>query len=570
MRIRLGIVLFFIAMIFIAGQSRADIELPFDYFYGRWVPTHSVSGQLELQDYDETQKEITYRFTGDRYRFGLSMVPKARVNPYFPGSGVYPRGLIQTRPRSNWQIGIDDVYYSEWSTESVPSPDRVTGLSIDRKASIQVSSKWLNKETVVVAERHGAFTNSDRPLLQAGCWSLENTIRAYHEKDTREFFYSSGSNSLSSTGAHHSDDWMYLASSMNSMRLGMTDDMTAQVDMNLDYWVRRDRSLRWGDDPDNPGYQSLSKEFWRHIRPYYRVLITSGYLTPWYFDASLKQYFGYQLHKREFYRVRTGDDSLYQPESWWTKNFELRTTSFMLGAHFVSEGEFDPEIILDDYSGYYRRMLFHRQVRAGLVFNGSGSRGYKPDGLERASLTVSCAAGLYNHWQVGLRAEYSWRKYWGFSEPMRGITLRPQVAIAFRSYSYERGTGPGWDRDSQYDIVFGPLLRLGQMYATLSFLPPTLVRYTREEVPFLSVSGMASDSRAQVTLHVEAGLGRGFEIEVEDREEYFHSEIQRRTMTAGMVWRFLPYAEAKASYLQHYNHGETDEPTITVEGRVLF
>jgi hypothetical protein len=112
--IRTGAIALMAILISCAGIHGADtIELPFDYFYGRWTPGHFLDGRVALTDADP-QGRTDYSYTSDRIQVGLDDVPEYLVVSQQSDYALRtPTLYLYHRPAPNWQVGIDNLCYHE-------------------------------------------------------------------------------------------------------------------------------------------------------------------------------------------------------------------------------------------------------------------------------------------------------------------------------------------------------------------------------------------------------------------------------------------------------------------------
>ena len=245
-------------------------------------------------------------------------------------------------------------------------------------------------------------------------------------------------------------------------------------------------------------------------------------------------------------------------------------TDFRLDLRYISRGNFDAGVILDDYNDFYHGLLFDRQLDIGLkfIYISEGLAG-EPD-EKNATLDFSISRGWWDKFEAGYGVNYSWNRdiagpFYQYHEILSHI-----FRLKFRSYKYEPGVGPGWERDSKYDIAFGVIPAFGQLYAEILFRPPGLERETYDTVSFLSLKNMENNDYATFSLSLIAGLGHNLMLNLSDFQLFKNSVIQIHNYGAGLIWDPRKFLEVSLRYEQQYYYHEFQDAEVTLDVKALF
>jgi hypothetical protein len=286
------------------------------------------------------------------------------------------------------------------------------------------------------------------------------------------------------------------------------------------------------------------------------------------------------------YRVsRYLDSTVVKSES--SSSQSSRQADFNLRVDWITQGEFDPYILLDDYptrqieqetlpwglpqlssyryQSFYHGMLFRNQsqITAQLYF----TELELIHQTSRSTWGVQLAPtyGISNHFEVGMNYNYQREKSMNRSGFEQYYVITSALFMGkYRSYEYRRGEGPGWNRDSADDIVFGAYPEFGQVYAALSIVPPKFGRRSFESLSLFTFSDLVSDKKLEWTLNLALGLGRRIVVHAAHRETYIDLRVESREFIGRVSGRILDNVELWGSY-EHaaYRSHFSPEPRVS-------
>jgi hypothetical protein len=216
-------------------------------------------------------------------------------------------------------------------------------------------------------------------------------------------------------------------------------------------------------------------------------------------------------------------------------------------------------------------MLFHKQIKAGIEF-----AHVKPphDIGYTTEFTSDFSVGLFNKCQLVAVWYYFYgnRKWDRFDHgEMYSIMTYGSLKLAYRSYKYNPGQGPGWNQDSKYDIVFGAIPEFGQFYITVTYILPKFYKEA-DNLGFLTLTGLGSNRRSYLDTDLIFGLGRNFILKARDKVEFHNSAMLFRyfeiLLETRILDRFVISAEYSQRYCSHCYFAGFDDPEIklTIQG----
>lgn len=244
---------------------------------------------------------------------------------------------------------------------------------------------------------------------------------------------------------------------------------------------------------------------------------------------------------------------------------------------FFSRGAFDPKAILDDYLGYYKGLLFDGQQRIVVGVEYAARPDAEPFGYDVGTVQLNGARGLGGGFEASAAVQYNWEKTrLLFEAGLNGRErIRWEFGIRWRSFEYQPDVGPGWGRDSNADIAFGPMLKPGDLYVGITCAPPGL--RTRSSVDgggFLSFNSLVGVGTLGLRFDAEAGLGYNINI-LGDARILFGDEIgcftdEELELQVGLRKRLGTAVEIRTAYEQDYQSGYHDPAQITLSLAGLF
>ena len=534
------------------------VDIPFEYLYGRWVKGHAPSGQLELHKGDSPKRTANYQYTANKWRVGLSRI-RGRVFYYDDNSQTeWPIPSLYLRPAGNWQIGIDSLLIEDGYDCSTLNPRvPITSVRFRRRTEVSMSVNWLSDGLLSVPERDVPFSYFIRPLVGTGGMRADGTIWF---RDFLEFGQSQvmTSHAFVKSGHYHVREWTAKA----GLAWGFDDQLEVSAEIES-----RQRSVNsisnigigtTGEYPSLEHYRS----WFSSAKPGYDISSTLLSLAPAYFVVGFGQQFGWQKSGNWVVYSESADSmSIYA--TGYISDFAGENTHMNLGFRYLTQGSFQTEVLLDDYSDFYHHMLFHRQMLLNVDFDYRrfGRRGDLAS--KEATLSAGGHAGLWNKLQAGVDWEYTWER-----KPREHLEYEVRTAASFtvlvRSYEYVPGQGPGWERDTPADIAFGSVPPQGHFYFSVTYNTPTWSRSTESKIGFLGLTDLDSDHSKRIVMSLSLGLGRGFMVTAEDEQSIFHSSVKDREFTGSLSARLGQRWHVVIGYSQQRSQYHTNDPSVQI------
>jgi len=526
------------------------IELPFDYFYGRWTTGHFLDGRVAIVERDP-QGRTDYSYTSNRIQVGLDDIQEYLVVSQQVDYVLRtPTLFLYHRPSPNWQISLDTLRYHETPSNIIlyEPPDVFLSSVVDRHLDMSMTSHWLNRQTLKIPHDQARFVYRIQPVFGSGQAAMSTRIRLHHKRSSRSIYR---------------NDRLWGWTLENSLRRGVGGDLSLALGLNFKYSIRDiDKFTIIHDYSSDPIVRSGSFE--RAYEPGYHANAQYIGLNPVYLELGVAQEFWWS--DKELHAITTQ-----------SSDFQENRTSAFLNAYYITQGEFDPNIVLDDYNGFYHHMLFHNQFQ--VAFN-SRYQKYGRTGTvnyELESLELSASYGWWNRVEVGLAGSYE-RQLFPFRNP---FTLDPALArvhetvstavtVKYRSYTYRPGEGPGWLRDNRYDILFGATPQFGQVYIEAKYSPPDHM-YLGDQGPvgFLALKNLQRNDRTRLEVETSLGLGRTFVVTSNHLVLYTHGSLFYHHFGFDLRRR-VRNIELSLNYQQLYWNSNFDDVTIIGRLRILL
>lgn len=543
-----------------ATSSCWGVDIPFEFFYGRWVRGHQPSGQLELHKGNRPTRSGDYQYTSEKWRVGLAGIRGKVLWRDDDGRLSFPVASLQVRPGSNWQIGLGPLIVSEYASDRWPETAGDYALTqFERSTDLELSFGWIRSGRISIPEHLAPFSYFVRPQGDRGL-KFDGKLRFRDRISSTQFMASN----LTWSKRSQVRRWQV----STSLTYGFKDILAVSLESNL-----------LGDDIESVEFRARSQPYFRQYsqrtqvgrQPQYRVESSLTAFEPFYAVVSFGQTFREYTEETKRQHSIAPDTAFYyhnKPESEWTRYNSTLTASL----YYLNRGRFQSSVILDDYSGYYHNMLFHGQTLVKLDLAMGWQKTYRDSVVKNVQLDLAVDMGWWDLMQAGIAWAYGWRyrppERWDRERYSETSTVR--VAAAVRSYRYRPGQGPGWERDTPEDIAFGPIPPLGHLYFSATYKLPTWSRRTLDEVGFLALEGLDSDHTKQLVMSLTVGLGRGFILTAKDEQWILHSSVWNRDFTASLSTRVLQRWHAVVSYSQRRDWYRTSYPTVRLELNALL
>lgn len=239
--------------------------------------------------------------------------------------------------------------------------------------------------------------------------------------------------------------------------------------------------------------------------------------------------------------------------------FALRETRLSATFDFLTEGNFVPSVILDDYQNYYRHMVFHHQLHARVSVE-TGLPG-APHYSEQNTLALSgeVSYGLFPFMEVSGKASYQWNDAArnGMVYPSLGWYPPPELVtsafgLRLRTFQHGEAGSPDWSTADQMDIAFGPILRAGHAWVDLTYVPPELMMdmddFDGSYVGVFAFDHLIRFDTETATINGELGVGRRTSVGATLTKEFLYWHPDPYSISARIRHRPISTVEIAIGY----------------------
>jgi hypothetical protein len=451
----------------VSADEADHVDLPIEFYFGRWVPGHLFHGYAESRYWTEPGASSEYSYTSTKFKLGLSRIQDVIL---FSDNGT----LFSTsslsgywRPILNLQIGIDSLDFYRLQTHDLYSEsifnnpgEELIGRSTDCLAG-QASISWSNRCTVRLPARLSKLMYVSSTLVGQGTllirgrslrrsvkqdeqWRDEGDTTTTIERDTLlwqqriEGFWGvrENLNLLCS---------LALQSNPTSGNTTITASSPGTAPLFTREHEERDRSFNY----------SLRAVY----APAEDLFVEIGWTRAFASE-----------HSEVVQESMVHDPPGMRPESTrsvthqdgWSKGVSIKVD-------YLTTGQFTSALVLDDYQGYYRHMLSRGQTRVTSAVAGSWWTNTLDDTGKSIRIDTKAEVALSGRCQLDANLSYDW---FHTSHPQSDANIGSSLSLRWRSFDYFDGASPGWKNDFLLDAALGPLLAPNDMYASVTFSPP--------------------------------------------------------------------------------------------------
>lgn len=553
-------------ILILSTPATSQVELPFEYFNGRWVDGHLVIDSIRHDDRIERFNFLSYSYTNNKLKIDAT---RYKLYNFFEKPDYSFRAHefnVYFRPNKKWDMHLSFTPVNRYTNN---------GYDYYKRYYYGFETNYLKNGIAKIKSIHAPYSYRYNRLFDEGYFSFNSSIEYKHVKtsvyciDIEAKF----------------DNLNYLS----RVQFNLAEGLNLYSKFSLEYQKSKnsfesgcsligEQSCRVNNNKD----ESLTKTF---VEIGFIKAISSNF----YINSSIKKHLFKQKQNGEDITIeitRYGD-TLINTESL---DYEIRlrslSTEYKICLAYLTEGEFDEDIIISDYNNYYHNMLFKNQFAT--EFNVSIEDYNKGNGLKRNDyyFSLNLLYGLNNNIELGLKNNFRFYSC-TFKESyyityQKGIyfdsTFRHDASIGlnikFRSYEFENNN---WDSDSKYDIVYGKMLKFGQFYVELN---TTLLRFKKsseEERELFTLGDLKNNRREEFEFNSEFGLGRSFSFSskfdfknnysVERDRIYYLISLQKRVFQKfelSFLYENLRYTDSRIQTGYH------PEPTIIWKIKLLL
>ncbi len=502
----------------LAGDAIAQdddyVDLPSEFYFGRWVPGHRITAYAILNPEQSPERWTSYHYLTNNLRVGIDK---------FFNHLLYERGdefmrtvpwSVHVRPSRNLQIGLDSLAYRQWSeSRHIPrrqKPGRfpdywpasdMTSETSDVRGGL--SARWVNHSHFRLNPGMARLAYTDTPVVGQGDLLLEGAM----------------------SFGRGTEDGRDSVTERTEITTRLKKNTSWQLDLSLQWGATANTNLLLGLQTAYSRSQDDARKN-SQLRPDSTVTIFDNNgenLTISYFVAPIISPIDdiYIKARWKQQSVQSKRRDLTGVTSWWDDTVAVNLTidslfwrfdrsAASLNVLYLTQGDFRPGALLDDYSDYYAHMLFRRQFCVGI--SAAYSRYDRPWGTDYdMSATAQAGYGFSSGWELAATSTYRWREHIGVDSHGQTDTVYAAIVssvatLRWRSYDYEPGRGPGWQADSPFDITFRPLLSRGQARAALEWQLPDWNATKFDGRKPLRASTFLSDQIGYVRLRCDIGL----------------------------------------------------------------
>ncbi len=454
-----------------------DIQIPAEFLFGRWAQGHHVTGDWRFQDAYEPQHRFSYAYTGGHFR---AIVDSLSEYALWDNDDYINRNAPVTlywRPKGNLQLGVERISYGSQHGEFL-SRDQLPGITVfdDETLSLKPQVYYASNQSLQASSRHAAFWYLREEFLSPGRFLVRSSasIELRESWTNDQQMYGEGRLSVMSRQGNRS------VLGLNAQfSLGLLESLNLKGVVRATA-ARADDVIIEASSLVDPSQLMRGERESRNDDLYYALQLVGEPLPSVYASVGL-------AYTQEFVRwltdleVHDEDEGLSHEvdTNWGPWGATAAEGSF--GLTYLSLGDFDSRILLDDYQDFYGHLLFDRQTLLQIRGTYTDLSWYR----ESARIEIEARRGFGNHADVGLRGHYQYSHYRRSDVALRGIAS--SLELRFRTFEYLPGRGPGWDRDSRYDIAFGTLPTFGQWLVSLSVDAFSGAAYDRGRGGFLDL-----------------------------------------------------------------------------------
>jgi len=545
-------------------QDSDYIELPFEFFHGRWVQGHS--GELRTTYLEGRSPDYygSYNFTFGSNRLSINDIQKYFLVNHDLESWRTADISFLKRVKPNWQIGIDRFRYDEYSTVRSSASDLPFYIyrSERDRLYISASSRFSRNRRLKINSKMGAYSYFFEPMLAKGEIRLDNqlSLSRFNQNNYNIFFTDSISNGRTTISDNITHYWSF----ENLLIWGVTDGINLTAAITGRDQRRTNTSYAETYRQGTANIQSFGENYSRDFNPRVFVSVTSALSSSSFIKIDYQDWLRQRTNKSTSYTNYVWSNSLQTRSNEYKTDLQSYQSRLSASFRYINSGEFDAGVIIDDYQNYYKGMLFRGQVALDLGVQFDSPRN---SDAYRYVVNVSPSLGISNHINFSSNVLYQFDRS---NVNLRSESVKSSLAVKFRNYSYIKGAGSNWDGDGRYNQVFGRKLSAGQFYLEVSYTLPRLSSRNSGNTNFFSFRKLENSGAHGLITRSQIGLGKEFELSLFNIESYRtkYSPFRRYSLTLSR--RVLELTEISVSYTQQHSGSEFSDPIIKFSIKALI
>ncbi len=512
-----------VIVLLVASSVSAQIDLPFDYFYGRWVEGHYLNSSFSGTDLDLYHDVTNYSFTKNSWQIKVNNFGDHLL---WDKDGDYTKSAsfdIKYRVNNHWEVGITNIVLLRNESEN-RQLQNYESYKYEKYLSKKVTfiSNYSKKNNIRISGLHLPYAYIHNKLLTKGNLIIQNSVFLNHSNSSFEFIrlqnYSPFNFPSYLTGSFKSDN--RYDEMKNSIVYGVNDDNNILLEINLRLYSNdsHNTTSRYYCDSLNTQDELLleiEKRVNSNTLLSYNIEYITGSFAPFYIETSISQAFVKASNEYDSERINLKTDSnIVSYNNATQSDLQKLSTTFGLKLNYLSSGEFDGRIIINDYNNYYRKMLFSKQVLASFKINYS-EYGFSFENKNQSSaMDIVLGYGITN--QLNLESIFAYR-YWKNASNNRwdniisNEIIQYNIGLKYRSYLFDASQRK-WASDTQDEIRFGSLLQAKECFINLVYYPPNYSGSSETNIDLFSFTNLEKSSHARLFLQSNIGIGRNTEV----------------------------------------------------------
>ena len=201
-----------------------------------------------------------------------------------------------------------------------------------------------------------------------------------------------------------------------SVAFGLTDATVLSLDLTFNRYYDKSVSVLLNSDwDDGPPSTYLDRETYGTVRPSYNIAAIQRIAKSIYASGSWQQVFNNQRNERSLRVSEPGMADFVRDTVVESDVYQFRHIG-ELRADFITRGDFESSVVLDDYNNFYNHMLANRQIWASVRYSEEFRRDRGYDDYEYKSedddirnwkrLNLSAAYGLLGRANLSVSSCY--------------------------------------------------------------------------------------------------------------------------------------------------------------------
>lgn len=507
-------------LVVLLPSVQSQVEIPFDFFQGRWVEGHYYNGWIkEISDDDNLHEYSDYFFTKGNAKFDFKYLQRYIFFDDLENNIITPRLSLNVRLSPKWQVGINDMMYNKSIYDRTQHGEYSS--EINSNFSFDITSDWFNNTTQKLSENFAPYYYLNGNIIGVNGLHINSKLEFEFKSDNRtilnNYIQRYTSNKYENiTNFNISNSFYWGLDKYNNLKINMG--------LKINNSLRNNNSiLSILNKRANDQFES------NYYIPSYNINFYQSRLAPLYTEISIGQIFISNESKRKYRNIENDSSFVLYSNS----DLKVQSTYFKLRLDLINKGEFNPNIILDDYNNYYRNMLFHKQYHIYFSYRQQIEYNINYLNYKYHYFNFGCGLGLLNKYELSFNVKYRGNDMVYVFNNL--YEINGSVLLRYRSYQYNRKNN-NWKTDSNRDIVFSNILHKGHYYFAFEYKPPIYINYKTEDFKLFEFSNYQKFGNSTIRLTSIIGIGYQSELafsyfnEFEpDYDEYsYQIELRRR------------------------------------------